>query len=160
VLLTGDHPEVAREIAAQAGIDQVLAARSPEDKAAWIAARRAEGRHVMFVGDGVNDGPALAEADVGIAMGHGAASSVLVADGILVGERVDALRSGLLAARAAARVGRISVWRSVVYNVATVLLAMFGLINPLVAAVLMPLSSGLVIAGAMSVEGRVLRGQR
>lgn len=158
VLLTGDHEQVAREIGQQVGIDEVLAARSPEEKAAWIAARRAEGRRVLFVGDGVNDGPALAEADVGIAMGHGAASSVMVADGILVHERIDALRAGLLAARAAARVGRISVWRSVIYNVATVTLAMFGLVNPLVAAVLMPLSSGLVVAGAMSVEGRVARG--
>lgn len=157
VLLTGDHPDVARRIAAEAGLAEVHAGLSPEDKAAWIAARRAEGRHVMFVGDGVNDGPALAEADIGIAMGHGAASSVLVADGILVGERVDALRAGLLAARAAARVGRVSVIRSVVYNLVTVLFATLGLINPLVAAVLMPLSSGLVIAGALSVEGRVAR---
>ncbi|MCK6501956.1 cadmium-translocating P-type ATPase [Myxococcota bacterium] len=156
-LVTGDHPDVAAEIARQAGIDEVLAALSPTDKASWIAARRAEGHRVMFVGDGVNDGPALAEADVGVAMGHGAASSVLVADGILVGGQIPALRAGLVAARAAARVSRVSMYRSVAYNVLAVGFAVAGLVNPLVAAVLMPLSSALVISGALSVERKVRR---
>lgn len=156
-LITGDHPDVAARIAEQAGIAEVLAAQSPTDKATWIAARRAEGHHVMFVGDGVNDGPALAEADVGVAMGHGAASSVLVADGILVGGRIPALRAGLVAARTAARVNRTSMFRSVTYNVLAVGFAVAGLVNPLVAAVLMPLSSALVISGALSVERKVRR---
>ncbi len=156
-LVTGDHSDVAAAIAEQAGIDTVLAGQHPDDKARWIAARRAEGHTVLFVGDGLNDGPALAEADVGIAMGQGAASSVLVADGVLLGGELAALRAGLVAARAADRVTRVGVWRSVVYNVVAVGLALAGLVNPLVAAVLMPLSSGLVIAGALSVDRRVRR---
>lgn len=156
-LVTGDHPDIAAEIARQAGIGQVLAGLGPTDKAAWIQARRAEGRCVMFVGDGVNDGPALAVADVGIAMGHGAASTVLVADGVLVGGQIGALRAGLVAARAAATATRNNILRSVAYNLVAILLAVTGLINPLVAAVLMPLSSALVIAGALGVERRVRR---
>lgn len=157
-LITGDHPQVAAQVAEQAGIDTVLAAQSPQDKVDWIAARRAEGRRVLFVGDGLNDGPALAQADVGVAMGHGAASSVLVADGVLVGGRIEAVQAGLVAARATAAVTRINVLRSIAYNLAAVSLAVVGLVNPLIAAILMPLSSGLVIAGALSVERRVQRG--
>ncbi|MCB9780472.1 MAG: cadmium-translocating P-type ATPase [Alphaproteobacteria bacterium] len=156
-LVTGDHADVAAAIAEQAGIRTVLAAQTPEDKAAWIGARAAEGRRVMFVGDGLNDGPALAAAHVGIAMGHGAASSVLVADGVLIGGQLSALRAGLVAARHAAAVTRVNVARSIAYNVGAVGFALAGLVNPLVAAVLMPLSSGLVIAGALSVEHRTRR---
>ncbi|HYD51501.1 MAG TPA: cation-translocating P-type ATPase [Gemmatimonadaceae bacterium] len=155
VLLTGDHADVATRVAAEAGIARVEAAMSPERKAAWIDARRAEGARVLFAGDGLNDGPALAAADVGIAMGTGAASSVLVADAVVS----TASLSPLLAARRAARAARRTIGatqrQSLVYNVLFVLAAAAGLVNPLVAAILMPLSSAAVVWRASRVEALV-----
>ena len=158
-LLTGDHPEVARRIAGHAGIDQVMAGQTPDDKAAWIRARQAAGRRVLFVGDGLNDGPALAAADVGVAMGTGAASSVLVADAVVAAESLGPVVSGLRAARAADAAVHRNLRRSVLYNVIAVGAAVAGLVNPLVAAISMPLSSGMVILGALAVERSVRRGE-
>ena len=152
VLLTGDHPDVAARIAESAGIDERVARVDPEAKAAWVRTERDRGRRVLFVGDGLNDGPALAVADVGIAMAGGAASSVLVADGVISGEAVAPLLAGLHSAHAAKRAIRTNQRRSIAYNVVAVAAAVVGWINPLIAALLMPLSSGLVIWGAFRVE--------
>jgi P-type E1-E2 ATPase len=146
-------------MAAHAGIDTVIGAATPGQKAAWIAARRAEGHRVLFVGDGVNDGPALAEADVGIAMGGGAASSLLVADAVVIQEGLAPVIAGLRAAESAANALRGSAIRSTTYNVLAVLAALVGWINPLIAALAMPLSSAMVLAGAASVERGVRRGE-
>lgn len=158
-LLTGDHPEVAARVAAQAGIDVVSAAVSPDDKAAWIRARQQSGRRVVFVGDGLNDGPALSAADVGIAMGSGAASSVLVADAVVATQSLGPVVAGLRAARAAQQAVNSNLRRSLVYNAIAVTAAVLGWVNPLVAAISMPLSSSMVIFGAMAVERRVARGE-
>ncbi|MFT4974261.1 MAG: Cu2+-exporting ATPase [Myxococcota bacterium] len=160
VLLTGDHPDVAQRIAAEVGIDEVIAGSRPEDKADWVVARQAEGCSVLFVGDGLNDGPALAEAAVGVAMGAGAASSVQVADAVVASDRLGPLLAGLSAARASKRATQRGLRRAIVYNIVAVIGAMLGWINPLVAAILMPLSSGAVIAGALAVERRVSREER
>ena len=151
-LLTGDHPEVAARIAGAAGIDEVVARIDPEAKAAWVERERAAGRRVLFVGDGLNDGPALAAADVGIAMAGGAASSVLIADGVVAGNAIAPLLGGLRAADAAAAAIVRNQRRSIAYNVLAVGAAVAGFINPLVAALLMPLSSGMVIWGALRIE--------
>jgi len=156
-LLTGDKVQVAARIADEAGIDEVHASLSPDDKVAWVQARRDEGHRVLFVGDGLNDGPALAAADVGLAMGTGAASSVLVADGVIGRQALGPAVAAVRVARAARRMVRTNIRRSVGYNILAVTAAALGLVNPLVAAVLMPLSSALVIAGALSVERRVRR---
>ena len=103
----------------------------------------------------MNDGPGLAQADVGIAMGTGAASSILVADGVISVPSLQPIVAGFRAAEAAAvSIGKNQV-RSIVYNVGAVTLAASGLVNPLIAAVLMPLSSGMVIWGASRVERKV-----
>ncbi len=100
VLLTGDHAEVAAQIGSAAGIVDIRAAQTPTEKAAWIRARRAAGQRVLFAGDGLNDGPALAAADVGLAMSEAAASSILIADGIIASESLAPIVAGIRAARA------------------------------------------------------------
>jgi P-type Cu2+ transporter len=156
-LLTGDHQDVADRIGAATGIRTVLARVDPVAKADWVRQRQGEGRRVLFAGDGLNDGPALAAADVGVAMGQGAASSILVADGVISSGSLAPLPVGFVTARACRRVIRINQIRSIGYNVLAVSAAVAGLINPLVAAILMPLSSALVIAGAARVEATVRR---
>ncbi len=157
-LLTGDHKAVADEIAKAAGIEAVVARVDPAAKAVWIRDRQAEGRRVLFAGDGLNDGPALASADVGIAMASGAASSLLVADGIIAAPSIAPIAAGIRAARAARRMVRRSQLQSIGYNIVSVGAAIAGLVNPLVAAILMPISSAVVIWNAAWVERLVRRG--
>jgi Cu2+-exporting ATPase len=152
VLLSGDTGSVATRIGREAGVDAIVAPARPDEKVAWIRARAAEGRTVLFVGDGVNDGPALAAAAVGVAMGEGAASSVLVADAVVVGEGLAPVIAGLRVSTAVRRAIRAGVVRAVVYNVLAVTAALAGLVNPLVAAVLMPISSSVAVWGARRVE--------
>ena len=152
VLLTGDHEAVARRMGRQAGIETLVARVDPAGKAAWIRDRQAEGRVVVFAGDGLNDGPALAAADVGIAMAGGAASSVLVADGIIGTGSLRPIAAGVRAARVARAMVRSSQVQSIFYNVISVAAAMAGLVNPLVAAILMPISSTVVLWNAARVE--------
>jgi Cu2+-exporting ATPase len=157
VLMTGDEAAVAERVAGAAGIESWEAGMSPEDKAARVRALRDRGRKVLFAGDGLNDGPALAQADVGVAMSTGSASSILVAHGVVGSASLSALVGGIRASRAVARVVRLNQIRSIAYNVVAVTLAAAGFINPLVAAVLMPVSSLVVMASAARVESRVRR---
>jgi heavy metal translocating P-type ATPase len=157
VLLTGDHRDVAERIAAETGIGTVIARIDPVGKADWVHARQREGRRVLFAGDGLNDGPALAAANVGVAMGRGAASSVLVADGVISSGSLAPVPVGIHAARACRRAIRLNQVRSIAYNVLAVSAAVAGWVNPLVAAVLMPLSSAMVIWGSSRVESTVRR---
>jgi P-type E1-E2 ATPase len=159
VLLTGDHPDVARGWPRR-GIDEVLAGADPEAKSAAIRRFRSEGHRILFAGDGLNDGPALAAADVGLAMGRGFASSVLVADGIVSGETLGPVVSAFRAARVAGRVARFNHVQSLVYNLASVAAAVAGLVTPLVAAILMPISSAVVIWTSLRVEPAVRKLER
>ncbi|HSW30999.1 MAG TPA: heavy metal translocating P-type ATPase metal-binding domain-containing protein [Longimicrobiales bacterium] len=158
-LLTGDHPEAAERIAALAGIHDVQARVTPEAKAEWVRERQREGRRVLFAGDGLNDGPALAAADVGVAMGSGAASSILTADGVLAAGSLLPLATGIQASRACRHAILWNQIRSIVYNIVAVGAAAAGWVNPLVAAVLMPFSSVLVVWGASRVEAEVRRSE-
>jgi Cu2+-exporting ATPase len=160
VLLTGDHRVVAERIAEQAGIGSVLADADPAAKQAAVEQFRARGQRVLFAGDGINDGPALAAADVGIAMGSGAASSILVADGVISSPALAPLLAGVRAARAAARVIRFNHAQSLLYNAVAMAAAACGLVDPLVAALLMPASSAVVIWGAARVEPMVRKAER
>jgi len=156
VLLTGDHEGPAAAVAAAAGITEVAARMAPEAKATWIRRRQRTGHRVLFAGDGLNDGPALAAADVGVAMATGSASSVLVADGIISTTSLAPLGAGIRAARIVERLIREGQRVSLLYNGLAVAAAVAGLVNPLVAAVLMPLSSSVVIWNAARVE-RLMR---
>ncbi|HEY0305282.1 MAG TPA: heavy metal translocating P-type ATPase metal-binding domain-containing protein [Longimicrobiales bacterium] len=155
-VLTGDSPEAAHAMARAAGIETVIAQALPGEKAEWITHQQSLGHRVLFVGDGVNDSAALARADVGIAMSTGAASSVLIADGVISTHSLLPLLGGRRAARASTRVIRQSQRRSVAYNILAVTAAAVGWVNPLVAAILMPLSSGMVIWASTRVE-RIVR---
>ncbi len=158
-LLSGDRSEVAASVGVETGLDETIGQLDPEQKAAWVRARRDEGNRVAFVGDGLNDGPALGAADVGIAMGAGAATSVLVADAVIALRSLRPVLAAVRAGRACRRAIRVSQTRSIVYNVLAVSAAALGWVNPLVAAVLMPLSSGMVIWTASRVEAAVRKAE-
>jgi Cu2+-exporting ATPase len=152
VMLTGDTEAVGARIAAAVGITTVHTGMKPGEKADWIAARQAEGRRVLFIGDGLNDGPALATAAVGLAMGGGSAPSIEAADGVIASDRLAPVLSGLHTADRFHRAVRIGLRTSLLYNLAAVSAAMLGVVNPLVAAILMPISSAMVLLGALSIR--------
>jgi Cd2+/Zn2+-exporting ATPase len=118
-MLTGDQPSVAHAIAAQAGVSRVYAGLMPEDKVTIIKQLQAESPHVAMVGDGVNDAPALALANVGIAMGVAGTDVALeTADVVLMGDQLSKLRDAILLSRKARRV----VWQNIVFSLAVIVL--------------------------------------
>jgi Cu+-exporting ATPase len=149
ILLTGDNERTAAAVAARLGIERVLAGVLPGEKAAEVQRLQAEGRHVGMVGDGVNDAPALAAADVGIAMGTGADVAMQTAgitlmrgDPLLIGDAIavsratyDKIRQGLF-------------W-AFVYNLVGMPAAALGLLSPLIAGAAMALSSVSVVSNAL-----------
>ncbi len=149
VLLTGDHERVARAVAAEVGIDEVEAGVLPQEKVARVRALQADGRVVAMVGDGVNDAAALAQADLGLAMGAGSDVAVEASDLTLV-------RDDLLAATDAVRLSRRTLatirgnlfW-AFAYNVAALPLAAAGLLNPMIAGAAMALSSVFVVTNSL-----------
>ena len=153
VLLSGDHPDVTEAIGRRVGVDEGIGGCTPADKARWLETHRDAG----FVGDGLNDGPALGVARVGMAMFSGVPSSLWVADGVVTRPALGPVVAAVAGARATRDAVRANLARSVLYNLIAVGAAVAGVVNPLVAAVLMPLSSGLVIAGALAVPRRLER---
>lgn len=151
-VLSGDHRAVVDTIAREVGLDEVHGRMTPDAKRAWIEAEHARGHHVLFVGDGLNDGPALVAADVGLAMRCGATSSLLTADGVVVHDALGPVVAALRVARVVRSTVRANLIRSVLYNATAVTCAAAGFVDPLVAAVLMPLSSLLVLWGGLRVE--------
>ncbi|MBX2798177.1 MAG: cadmium-translocating P-type ATPase [Myxococcales bacterium] len=156
-LLTGDKVAVAQRIGAQVGIAEVHGEMTPQQKAAWVRARQEAGHRVLFVGDGLNDGPALVASHVGLAMGSGVAATVQAADGVVTSDALGPVVAGVCGAQVVRRVVRANLARSVAYNVVAVAVALAGWVDPLVAAVLMPLSSAMVLVGGLRVEPRLRR---
>jgi len=149
VLLTGDNRATAEAVAAEVGIEEVIAEVLPSEKAGVVRRLQAEGRVVTMVGDGVNDAPALAQADLGLSIGTGTdvaieASDLTLVDGDLLGA-VDAIRLS----RATLRTIRQNLAWAFGYNVAAIPLAAAGLLNPVVAGAAMALSSVSVVANAL-----------
>lgn len=153
VLLSGDHADVTDAIGAAVGVDAAVGACTPEGKAAWLTERPG----VAFVGDGLNDGPALGAAAIGLAMHSGVTSSLLMADGVVTQPALRPVVAAVAGARATQQAVRANLHRALLYNALAITAAVSGLVNPLVAAVLMPLSSAWIVWGAMSVPRRMAR---
>jgi P-type Cu+ transporter len=152
ILLTGDAEPVAAAIAAEAGIDEVIAGALPADKAAVVRRLQAEGRRVAMAGDGINDGPALAAADLSLALGSGTDVAISAADLILLRDDLVMLPEAISLARATLAVIRRNLAWAFAYNVAAIPLAAAGFLNPLIAGAAMAGSSVFVVASSARLQ--------
>jgi Cu+-exporting ATPase len=150
-LLTGDHEEAARNVAHQVGIptNRVRADVRPDAKHAMIAALQESGGVVAMVGDGVNDAAALAQADLGIAMGTGTDVAGDAADIILLRSELPAVVDAIGLARATLRTIKVNLAWAFGYNIAAIPLAMAGMLNPMIAGAAMAASSVLVVSNSL-----------
>jgi len=152
IMLTGDNERTAGAIAAAAGIDQFEAGLLPDEKLAHIRRLQEAGHRVVMVGDGINDAPSLAQANVGIAIGTGTDIAIEAADVTLVhGELAGAVKAVTLA-RATLRSIRQNLFWAFFYNVVTIPLAMLGLLHPVIAELAMALSSLTVVGNALRLK--------
>jgi cation-transporting P-type ATPase A/B/Cu+-exporting ATPase len=145
VLLTGDNETTARAVAACVGITDVVAGALPTDKVAVVRRLQDEGRSVAMVGDGVNDGPALASANLGLAVGSGTDVAINAADLIILRDNLQVVAVAIDLARHTLSTIRGNLIWAFSYNVAMIPLAALGFLNPLIAAAAMALSSSFVV---------------
>jgi Cu2+-exporting ATPase len=156
-MVTGDAAPAARRVAAEAGIDDVAAAVPPEGKREAVLRARAEKGSVLFVGDGVNDAPALAEADVGVAMGRGTGVAIETAGATLMTEELRLLPAFLTLSAATLRVIRQNLFWAFSYNLVALPLAAAGRLHPIAAAGFMAGSSLIVVGNSLRLGARVRR---
>ncbi|HEY6275193.1 MAG TPA: HAD-IC family P-type ATPase, partial [Streptosporangiaceae bacterium] len=149
VLLTGDNPATAQAVAAQAGTEEVIAEALPDHKVAVIRALQAQGHRVAMVGDGINDGPALAAADLGLALGTGTDVAISAADLILLRDDLGAVPDAIRLARGTLATIRGNLTWAFGYNIVAIPLAAAGFLNPLIAGAAMALSSAFVVGNSV-----------
>jgi Cu+-exporting ATPase len=152
VMLTGDNQRTAQAIARQLGIARIVAEVLPSDKARMIEALRKEGKAVAMVGDGVNDAPALATADIGIAIGSGSDVAKETGGIVLVRDDVRDVVAAIRLSRATMRKIKQNLFWAFVYNSLGVPVAALGLLNPIIAAAAMAMSSLSVIVSSATLK--------
>jgi Cu+-exporting ATPase len=151
-MLTGDHLAVADTLAHRLGIDHVHAQLTPNQKIKMIQSYQKDGRQIAMVGDGINDGPALAQADVGIAIGSGNEIALKSAPVVLMRADLQLIPAAIEYARRTRQVIRQNLGWAFGYNLLCIPLAMSGLLTPSIAGAAMALSSVSVVANALRLK--------
>ena len=151
-MLTGDNRRTAKYIADQAGISHVMAEVLPQDKASKVLALQTEGKRVGMVGDGINDAPALATANIGFAIGSGTDIALEAADIVLVRNDLHALEQAIQISRKTMKNIKENLFWALIFNCIGIPLAAFGILNPMIAGTAMAFSSVTVVSNAIRLK--------